>query len=73
MQPLSQRVLQMFKDMKRDALDLHVMFEAAGNDPARRQDVLDAVEELQREGCLVARGSDFYALTAKGKQAIGKP
>ncbi len=66
MQPLSQPVLQMFKDMKRDALDLHVMFEAAGNDPAKRQDVLDAVEELQREGFLVARGSDFYALTEKG-------
>ncbi len=72
MQALSQRVLQMFKDMKRDTLDLHVMFEAAGNDPAKRQGVLDAVEELQREGFLVARGSDFYALTAKGKQAIGK-
>ncbi len=70
MTSLSERVLRMFKEMKKDRLDLHVLFEAAGNDPAKRNDVLDAIDELLREGFVKAHGSDFYSLSDKGKQAI---
>lgn len=69
MKHLSAEVLKTFSDMKRDCLDLHVMFEASGNEPAGRAQVLDAVEELVREGLLRAAGGDFYELTEKGKQA----
>ncbi len=71
MSELRERVLQMFRDMRKDALDLHVLFEVGGNDPKERAQVLDAIEELVRVGLLEARGSDFYALTAKGKRAVG--
>jgi DNA-binding IclR family transcriptional regulator len=72
MNSLSTRVLQVFRDMKKDRLDLHVLFEAAGNDPAKRNEVLDAVETLVREGLLEEQGSDFYTLTATGKQASAR-
>ncbi|HEV8385694.1 MAG TPA: hypothetical protein VGQ11_12550 [Candidatus Acidoferrales bacterium] len=70
MKPLSRRVLALFGEMGKDQLDLHVLFEAAGNEPAEREGVLDAVEELVREGLLESRGGDFYALTEKGKRTI---
>jgi hypothetical protein len=70
MKLLSARVLKLFGEMGKDQLDLHTLFEAAGNGPAERREVLDAVEELVREGMLEARGSDFYALTAKSKAAM---
>jgi hypothetical protein len=54
--------------MRKDRLDLHVLFEAAGNEPAERRDVLDAIEELMRAGMLDECGGDFYALTEKGKR-----
>jgi hypothetical protein len=57
--------------MGEDRLDLHVLFEAAGNEPGKRERVLDAVEELVREGMLEESSGDFYALTEKGK-AEGK-
>jgi hypothetical protein len=44
MKPLSLRVLKIFEEMKQERLDLHVLFEAAGNEPAERERVLDAVE-----------------------------
>ncbi|HXN24928.1 MAG TPA: hypothetical protein VOA41_19525 [Candidatus Dormibacteraeota bacterium] len=72
MSPLSRRVLQVFKDMKTDRLDLHVLFEAAGNDPAKRKEVLDAIDELVRETLIDAQGSDFYCLTEKGQRAIAE-
>jgi hypothetical protein len=56
--------------MGEDRLDLHVLFEAAGNDPEQRLRVLDAVDELVRAGMLDARGGDFYAITEKGKEAV---
>jgi hypothetical protein len=65
MKPLSLRILRLFEEMGKDQLDLHVLFEAAGNEPAERQGVLDAVDELTREGMLDASGGDFYALTNK--------
>jgi hypothetical protein len=59
-------VLRTFAEMKQQRLDLHSLFEAAGNDPADRESVLDAVEQLKREGILESQGSDFYSLTEKG-------
>ena len=67
MKPLSLRVLRLFREMGKDRLDLHVLFEAAGNGPAERRGVLDAIGELTRAGMLDACGGDFYALTEKGK------
>ena len=70
MKRLSAEVLKMFGDMQRDRLDLHVMFESSGNEPAGRAQVLDAVDDLVREGYLQSAGGDFYSLTDKGKQAL---
>jgi hypothetical protein len=64
-----QTILRAFTEMKREQLDLHVFFEAAGNEPADRERVLDAVEELQRKGIIESRGGDFYSLTATGVEA----
>jgi len=69
MKPLSLRVLRLFREMGRDRLDLHVLLEAAGNEPAGRKDVLDAIDELTRAGLLDECGGDFYALTERGKGA----
>jgi DNA-binding PadR family transcriptional regulator len=66
----SAQVLKMFSDMQRERLDLHVMFESSGNDPTARAQVLDAVDDLVREGLLQSAGGDFYVLTDKGKQAL---
>ena len=51
-------------------MDLHVLFEAAGNEPEERLRVLDAIDELVRGGMLDSCGGDFYALTEKGKGAV---
>jgi hypothetical protein len=58
--------------MAEDRLDLHVLFEAAGNEPGKRERVLDAVEELVRAGMLEESSGDFYALTEKGKDEAKK-
>ena len=63
-------VLKIFSDMQRERLDLHVIFESSGNDPAARAQLLDAVDDLVREGLLESAGGDFYVLTDKGKQAL---
>ena len=68
--PLSVLVLRLFAQMRKESLDLHTLFEAAGNDSEERTHVLDAVEELIREEMLEPSGGDFYTLTEKGKQAI---
>ena len=70
MKQLSAQVLKMFSDMRRDRLDLHVMFESSGNEPAARTQVLDAVDELVQEGFLQSAGGDFYVLTDKGRRAL---
>ena len=67
----TRRVLNLFAQMKSDTLDLHTLFEAGGNDPDARGQVLDVVTRLVREGLLEERGSDFYKLTTKGKSAVG--
>jgi hypothetical protein len=63
-------VLKVFQVMERDELDLHVLFESAGNDTAERQRVIDAVDELTRDRLIEPKGSDFYRLTEKGKSAM---
>lgn len=70
MTPLALRVLRLFGEMGEERLDLHVLFEAAGNEPDERLRVLDAVEELVRAGMLGASSGDFYVLTEKGKGEI---
>jgi hypothetical protein len=70
MKSLSLRVLRLFGEMGKDRLDLHVLFEAAGSEPAERQGVLDAVDELTHAGLLDACGGDFYELTERGKRAV---
>jgi hypothetical protein len=65
-------VLKIFGEMGKNELDLHVLFESAGNDPEGRTLVLDAVEELRKEGFIESRGGDFYFLTDSGKQEVAK-
>ena len=69
MDELTRRVLGMFDEMGRDALDLHELFEAGGNDADARRQVLYAVESLVDRGLLEERGNDFYALTTAGREA----
>ena len=72
MKPLSLRVLRLFEEMGKDRLDLHVLFEAAGNEPAERQRLLDAIDELTHAGMLDGCGGDFYEVTERGKGAIAR-
>jgi hypothetical protein len=71
MDELMRRVLGLFAQMQSDTLDLHTLFEAGGNDPDARGQVIDVVARLVRDGLLEERGSDFYALTTKGRVAAG--
>lgn len=70
MNSLSERVLRLFGEMEKERLDLHALFEAAGNEPSERSLVLDAVDELLALGMVKSCGSDFYELTESGKRAI---
>ena len=72
MTPLSLRVMRLFEEMGKNRLDLHVLFEAAGNEPAERRGVLDVIDELTRADMLDACGGDFYALTEKGRGVIAQ-
>jgi hypothetical protein len=67
------RVLNLFAEMKTDTLDLHTLFEAGGNDPSAREEVIDIVARLVRSGLIEPSGSDFYTLTHAGRQAIKQP
>ncbi|MFL6283775.1 MAG: hypothetical protein ACJ74Q_11605 [Pyrinomonadaceae bacterium] len=69
MDELTRRVLDMFEEIGRDALDLHELFEAGGNDPDARREVFYAIEGLVERGLLEERGNDFYALTEAGREA----
>lgn len=66
------QVLKIFAEMGRNELDLHVLFESAGNEPTGRMLVLDAVEELKAAGLIKSRGQDFYSLTDSGKREVAK-
>ena len=69
MDQLTKRVLGSFEHWQKDALDLHTLFEAGGNDPEARTRVFDIIEQLVKEGLLEELGNDFYSLTEKGKLA----
>lgn len=73
MKSISLRVLRLFGEMGKDRLDLHVLLEAAGNEPAERRNVLDAIDELTSTGMLEACGGDFYSVTERGKGTIARP
>jgi len=66
------QVLRVFGEMGKNELDLHVLFESAGNEPDGRILVLDAIEELKLAGLIESRGGDFYSLTDKGRQESAK-
>ncbi len=51
MKLLCLRVLRLFGEMGKDRLDLHMRFEAAGNEPAERQGALEAIDELAGAVC----------------------
>lgn len=69
MDELTKAVLASFDVWNKDALDLHTLFEAGGNDPEARTRVFDIVERLVKEGLLEELGNDFYSLTDKGRAA----
>lgn len=64
----STAILRLFGEFGQEELDLHTLFEAGGNDPAKREAVVDAVARLVQDELLEERGNDFYALTEKGKR-----
>jgi hypothetical protein len=65
---VAHNVLGMFDEVGKDALDLHELFEAGGNDPDARLAVFHAVENLVERGLLEERGNDFYSLTDEGRE-----
>ncbi|MGH9746212.1 MAG: glutaredoxin family protein [Candidatus Acidiferrales bacterium] len=74
METIARRVLSLYDQLDRDSLDLHTMFEfVGGNDPKQREDVLDAVSQLVKDGLLREGESDFYARTEEGRLAIADP
>jgi glutaredoxin len=74
MDELSRSILQVFDELRSDTLDLHALLEfAGGNDPARRDAVVGAVDMLERAGDLENTGSaDFYRRTEQGRLAVAK-
>jgi hypothetical protein len=63
-------VLRLFSESSTEGLDLHTFFEVvAGDDQVRRYAVLRTVEQLESDGYLESRGSDFYTLTEEGLKA----
>ena len=72
MTPSGLRILQIFKELDRERLDLHALFESAGNEPESRNAVLNTVDELVREGLLESCGGDFYSLTDNAKRLVSR-
>ena len=62
------QILRLYGDSDREGWDLHAFFELAGDAGDRRM-VLEIVDGLVAGGYLESRGSDFYTLTEKGKEA----
>ncbi|HVB35594.1 MAG TPA: glutaredoxin family protein [Candidatus Acidoferrales bacterium] len=75
MDELSRCVLAVFDELGRETLDLHALMEiAGGSDPARRDNVVGAVELLVRAGDLdPAGGGDVYRRSEQGRLAVAKP
>jgi hypothetical protein len=66
------RILDQFDQMGSESLDLHTLLEAGGNDTEARELVIDVISRLVTDGYLDERGSDFYALTLKGRELLSK-
>ena len=63
-------ILRLFNESDTEGWDLHAFFElCAGDDPAKREAVFDAVDRLTEGGYLESRGSDFYTITEQGLKA----
>jgi DNA-binding PadR family transcriptional regulator len=67
--PSQLSILRTLAETNREKLDLHTLFEVAGNDPNERARIIEEIEDLQSEGFIESRGSDFYTLTEKGRAA----
>ena len=71
MERQERRLLQLFDELDKETLDLHVFFElAGGNTPEAQRGVLDSINRLTAQGWLEARGNDFYARTDAGREAL---
>lgn len=71
MEELERRLLRLFDELEREAIDLHTFFDlVSGNTPAQQKPVLSAVDRLVERGWLAARGGDFYARTERGRRAL---
>jgi glutaredoxin len=75
MQTVAQRILSTFDQLERPSLDLHTLFEfVGGNIPGEREEVLDAVTDLVKQGLLSPDGGgDFYRRTEEGRLALATP
>ena len=65
----TRKILAMYRRFDKESLDLHELFEAGGNDPEERKEVLYSVERMVEDGLLEELGNDFYGLTQKGREA----
>ncbi len=66
----TQKILAMYRRFDKESLDLHVLFEAGGNDPEERKQVFYSVERMVEDGLLEELGNDFYGLTEQGREAV---
>jgi hypothetical protein len=64
---VSSRVMELFGTMGEDRLELHMLFEAAGDGTKEKIKVIDAIDDLVRAGRLEACSNGFYALTGRAK------
>ena len=71
---ISKKILSTFDQLEKDSLDLHTLFEFVGaNDPAERELVLDAVQDLVQRGLLREDSADFYSRTENGRLIVAGP
>jgi glutaredoxin len=70
----SKKILSTFDQLEKKSLDLHTLFEfVGGNDPAERELVLDAVQDLAQRGLLREDGADYYSRTEGGRLIVAGP
>ena len=75
MDDISREILEVYDELAQERLDLHALMEfAGGNDPAKREAVVEAVEMLVRAGNLEpAGGADFFRRSEQGRIAVAGP
>lgn len=75
MDAISRRILEVYDELAQERLDLHALMEfAGGNEPSKREAVVEAVELLVRSGYLdPAGGADFYRRSEQGLIAVAGP